>query len=117
MATKGNFSSPNYPGLYPIDITCEYRFSGNNVRKIEIEFLEFDVESASKTCSDARMGDYVELRSCYPMELLTYPKRRLCHQQTADNRYHIEWYESCVVLKFFSNEHFVGTGFFGLYTF
>ncbi|KAG5451364.1 suppressor of los1-1, partial [Clonorchis sinensis] len=117
MATKGNFSSPNYPGLYPIDITCEYRFSGNNVRKIEIEFLEFDVESASKTCSDARMGDYVELRSCYPLELLTYPKRRLCHQQTADNRYHIEWYEPCVLLKFFSNEHFAGTGFFGLYTF
>uniref|UniRef100_A0A183A575 CUB domain-containing protein n=1 Tax=Echinostoma caproni TaxID=27848 RepID=A0A183A575_9TREM len=45
QSVRGNFSSPNYPGLYPIDLICEYRFSGNNVRKIEIEFLAFDVES------------------------------------------------------------------------
>ncbi|VDO90239.1 unnamed protein product [Schistosoma mattheei] len=45
QSITGNFSSPNYPGLYPIDIICEYRFSGLNVRRIDIAFLEFDVES------------------------------------------------------------------------
>ncbi|KAF8572038.1 hypothetical protein P879_02643, partial [Paragonimus westermani] len=116
-STKGNFSSPNYPGLYPTELICEYRFSGPDVRKINIEFLEFDVESASKTCSDDRMGDYVEFSSCHSVELLSYPKRRLCHQTSRLNRYRIDWYEPCLLIRFSSNEMFVGHGFFGVYEF
>ncbi|KAF5406433.1 CUB domain protein, partial [Paragonimus heterotremus] len=116
-STKGNFSSPNYPGLYPTELICEYRFSGPDVKKINIEFLEFDVESASKTCSDDRMGDYVEFNSCHSVELLSYPKRRLCHQTSRLNRYRIDWYEPCLLIRFSSNEMFVGHGFFGVYEF
>ncbi|THD28931.1 hypothetical protein D915_000230 [Fasciola hepatica] len=117
QSLRGNFSSPNYPGLYPTDLVCEYRFSGNHVRKIVITFFTFDVESASKSCTDDRLGDYVELRSCYPMELISYPKRRLCHKQSDYNRYRIEWFEPCLILRFFSNEMFVRTGFLGEYIF
>ncbi|CAH8567972.1 unnamed protein product [Heterobilharzia americana] len=117
QSTKGNFSSPNYPGLYPIDLICEYRFFGINVKRIDITFLEFDVESTSKTCTDDSMGDSVEISSCYPVELLTTPKRRLCHKQSQLNPYKIQWYEPCLNLKFFSNGMYVRTGFFGVYEF
>ncbi|CAL8091238.1 unnamed protein product [Calicophoron daubneyi] len=117
QSLKGNFSSPNYPGLYPIDLLCEYRFTGSHIKKIEINFLEFDVEGGSKTCSDDRMGDYVELRSCYPMKLLSYRKRRLCNQQDAQNHHKIEWHEPCLLMRFYSNDKFVRNGFFGVYEF
>ncbi|VDP98424.1 unnamed protein product [Trichobilharzia regenti] len=117
QSMKGNFTSPNYPGLYPIDLTCEYRFFGINVKRIDIVFLEFDVESTSKTCADETMGDSVEISSCYPVELLTSPKRRLCHRQSHLNPYKIQWYEPCLNLKFFSNGMYVRTGFLGVYEF
>ncbi|KAK4470810.1 hypothetical protein MN116_005649 [Schistosoma mekongi] len=117
QSITGNFSSPNYPGLYPIDIVCEYRFSGINVQRIDIIFLEFDVESASKTCSDNTIGDSVEISSCYSIELLSSPKRRLCHKQNRMNPFKIQWYEPCLNLKFTSNEMYVRTGFFGIYEF
>ncbi|XP_018647218.1 hypothetical protein Smp_169170 [Schistosoma mansoni] len=103
QSITGNFSSPNYPGLYPIDIVCEYRFSGLNVRRIDIEFLEFDVESTSKTCSDDTMDDNVEISSCYPTDLLSTPRRRLCHKQNPVNPFRIHWHQPCLNLKFFSN--------------
>ncbi|CAH8856629.1 unnamed protein product [Trichobilharzia szidati] len=117
QSMKGNFTSPNYPGLYPIDLTCEYRFFGINVKRIDIVFLEFDVESTSKTCTDDTMGDSVEISSCYPVELLTSPKRRLCHRQSHLSPYKIQWYEPCLNLKFFSNGMYVRTGFLGVYEF
>ncbi|CAH8577769.1 unnamed protein product [Schistosoma rodhaini] len=117
QSITGNFSSPNYPGLYPIDIVCEYRFSGLNVRRIDIEFLEFDVESTSKTCSDDTMDDNVEISSCYPTDLLSTPKRRLCHKQNPVNPFRINWHQPCLNLRFFSNGMYVRTGFFGVYEF
>ncbi|TNN06847.1 Suppressor of lurcher protein [Schistosoma japonicum] len=117
QSITGNFSSPNYPGLYPIDVVCEYRFSGVNVQRIDIIFLEFDVESTSKTCTDNIMGDSVEISSCYSVELLSSPKRRLCHKQNPMNPFKIQWYEPCLNLKFSSNEMYVRTGFFGIYEF
>ncbi|KAH8869942.1 ATP-dependent DNA ligase [Schistosoma japonicum] len=99
QSITGNFSSPNYPGLYPIDVVCEYRFSGVNVQRIDIIFLEFDVESTSKTCTDNIMGDSVEISSCYSVELLSSPKRRLCHKQNPMNPFKIQWYEPCLNLE------------------
>ncbi|VDO99338.1 unnamed protein product, partial [Schistosoma margrebowiei] len=117
QSITGNFSSPNYPGLYPIDIICEYRFSGLNVRRIDIAFLEFDVESTSKTCTDDTMGDNVEISSCYPTELFSTPKRRLCQKQSPVDPFKIQWRQPCLNLKFFSNGMYVRTGFFGVYEF
>ncbi|CAH8510530.1 unnamed protein product [Schistosoma turkestanicum] len=117
QSITGNFSSPNYPGLYPIDVICEYRFSGVNVRRIDISFVEFDVESTSKTCMDDTMGDNVEISSCYSTELLSSPKRRFCHKQNPLNPFKVQWHEPCVNLKFFSNGMYVRTGFFGVYEF
>ncbi|CAH8538600.1 unnamed protein product [Dicrocoelium dendriticum] len=116
-STTGNFASPNYPGLYPTDLVCEYRFLGPNVKKIEIIFLEFDVEGSYKTCYDDSMGDYVELSSCQPISSPAYLKRRLCHRTKPDSLYRIDWYEPCLLLRFVSNAMFVRNGFLGVYKF
>ncbi|KAG5451361.1 hypothetical protein CSKR_201407, partial [Clonorchis sinensis] len=49
ISKSGNFSSPNYPGLYPVDTVCEYRLMGEKNEVISLRFLEFDIESSSST--------------------------------------------------------------------
>ncbi|KAA3682413.1 uncharacterized protein DEA37_0003045 [Paragonimus westermani] len=45
----GEFSSPNYPGLYPAEIVCDYKLIGRANEVILLQFIEFDIESSSHT--------------------------------------------------------------------
>ena len=44
VVQQGQFSSPNYPGLYPPGIKCHYIFHGHQWQGIQIEFQSFDLE-------------------------------------------------------------------------
>ena len=40
----GNFSSPGYPDPYPTYVYCRYIFVGKPDERINITFVEFDLE-------------------------------------------------------------------------
>lgn len=39
----GELISPTYPGVYPKDLSCSYKFIGIPGQRIRIEFRDFDV--------------------------------------------------------------------------
>ena len=45
---SGYFSSPNYPGLYPRDVKCDYNFYGLRNEKVQITFHTFDIEGVGQ---------------------------------------------------------------------
>ena len=53
---SGTIASPNYPGLYPRNVDCQYVFHGATAddQRVDINFTHFDVEGiapASVLCS------------------------------------------------------------------
>ena len=38
----GDIMTPTYPGVYPKDLTCAYRFLGKKGQRIRLEFRDFD---------------------------------------------------------------------------
>lgn len=42
---QGELRSPTYPGIYPKDLACTYKFIGTPGQRIRIEFRDFDVFS------------------------------------------------------------------------
>nr|CAH8853796.1 unnamed protein product [Trichobilharzia regenti] len=116
---SGFFTSPNYPGLYPVDIICEYRLVGYQNEVIDLEFQEFDVESNSVRCSTDGDGDYVEVRSCSTLSILDLGRKYYCQNvgQYKNNTIRINWRKSCLIIKFFSNNMIVRHGFLATYRF
>lgn len=43
---SGNFTSPNYPDLYPAGVQCIYVFKAHQWEGIRIEFLTFNLQPA-----------------------------------------------------------------------
>lgn len=40
---NGTILSPTYPGTYPKDLLCTYKFIGNKGQRIRLEFRDFDL--------------------------------------------------------------------------
>ncbi|ESO01251.1 hypothetical protein HELRODRAFT_174798 [Helobdella robusta] len=40
----GSFSSPNFPGLYPLNTRCHYQFIGQPDERVVIRFEYFDID-------------------------------------------------------------------------
>ncbi|KAH8869939.1 Suppressor of lurcher protein [Schistosoma japonicum] len=117
ISKTGYFTSPNYPGLYPIDITCEYQLIGSRDEMIALEFYEFDVESNSVRCSTDGDSDYVEIRSCFTLSVLDLTRKYYCRKIATNNTIHVNWRNPCLIIKFFSNSMIVRHGFLAEYTF
>ncbi|GAA48935.1 suppressor of lurcher protein 1, partial [Clonorchis sinensis] len=117
ISKSGNFSSPNYPGLYPVDTVCEYRLMGEKNEVISLRFLEFDIESSSSTCSADEMGDYVELNPCSMLDFLNMPQVRYCQARPKHKEVPIRWNNPCLKIRFVSNEVIVRRGFLAHYSF
>lgn len=54
------FSTPNFPGNYPINMICNYYFNGADEQTVEINFVYFDVEGVFPCDSDEHGSDSVE---------------------------------------------------------
>jgi hypothetical protein len=39
----GELLSPTYPGVYPKNLSCSYKFIGSAGQRVRIEFRDFDV--------------------------------------------------------------------------
>lgn len=53
-------SSPNYPGIYPINTECNYFFYGSENETVVIRFTYFDVEGVFPCYGDEVSSDSVE---------------------------------------------------------
>lgn len=40
---EGQFRSPTYPGVYPKNLQCQYRFIGRKGQRVRLEFMDFDL--------------------------------------------------------------------------
>ena len=40
---KGKILSPTYPGVYPKNLKCFYKFIGREGQRIRLEFRDFDI--------------------------------------------------------------------------
>lgn len=52
IRSSGNFSTPNYPNLYPHNTHCEWTISSEYGTLIELVFLDFDFEASTSCDSD-----------------------------------------------------------------
>ncbi len=39
----GEIMTPTYPGIYPKDMVCSYKFMGEPNQRIRLEFRDFDL--------------------------------------------------------------------------
>ncbi|XP_076296175.1 tolloid-like protein 1 isoform X2 [Lasioglossum baleicum] len=46
----GNIISPTYPGSYPKDMVCTYKFIGNRGQRVRLEFRDFDLYFGGPHC-------------------------------------------------------------------
>lgn len=40
---EGQFRTPTYPGVYPKNMQCQYRFIGRKGQRVRLEFMDFDL--------------------------------------------------------------------------
>ncbi|XP_063987835.1 tolloid-like protein 2 isoform X2 [Diachasmimorpha longicaudata] len=53
----GTILSPTYPGTYPKDLACTYKFMGNSGQRVRLEFRDFDLFFGGPHCP----FDYVKV--------------------------------------------------------
>ncbi|XP_053662149.1 cubilin homolog [Anopheles marshallii] len=56
-ALMGEFSTPNYPDTYPLNVECVWKLSASPGNKMTLSFKELDIEP-----TDDCNGDYLEVR-------------------------------------------------------
>ncbi|XP_046405387.1 tolloid-like protein 1 isoform X1 [Ischnura elegans] len=54
---QGVILSPTYPGVYPKDLSCSYRFNGDPGQRVRLEFRDFDLFFGGPHCP----FDYVKV--------------------------------------------------------
>ncbi|XP_064103778.1 cubilin-like isoform X5 [Macrobrachium nipponense] len=56
---NGQFMTPTYPGIYPKNISCYYKFIGRKGQRIRLEFRDFDLFYGGSHCpfDQAKMFD------------------------------------------------------------
>ncbi|XP_042885956.1 cubilin-like isoform X1 [Penaeus japonicus] len=47
---QGQFMTPTYPGVYPKNITCFYKFNGKKGQRVRLEFRDFDLFYGGSHC-------------------------------------------------------------------
>ncbi|XP_013418307.1 suppressor of lurcher protein 1-like [Lingula anatina] len=115
-AANGTFSSPNYPGNYPKQTECHYRFYGRPKERVRITFKSFDLEGVANSCKDpAIMADYVEFSDFIPPDKARIAK---CGSRPEDKPDPVMSDHQFFRMMFKSNEDdFYGTGFEATYEF
>lgn len=47
---EGQFRSPTYPGVYPKNLHCSYKFLGRKGQRVRVEFMDFDLFYGGSHC-------------------------------------------------------------------
>ncbi|XP_058976915.1 cubilin isoform X2 [Musca domestica] len=106
----GYFTSPNFPGLYPKNINCDYFFHGELDEKVIIRFSYFDVEGVG-SCEYLTASDYVEFSNFLSTDR-KFPK--YCGKR---DKFEIRSDDRFFRVSFHSNDRFDRSGFRAYYEF
>ncbi|KAH9505042.1 suppressor of los1-1 [Bulinus truncatus] len=114
VKTSGEFTSPNYNGLYPRNTECHYLFYGKERERVQIKFLDFDVDGLTPRCEESTNSDYVSFSNFAESE--DRKMTRLCGSAPAEKRE--IWSDGPFFRVIFkSNEMYDSTGFQAIYQF
>ncbi|XP_073817855.1 suppressor of lurcher protein 1-like [Musca autumnalis] len=106
----GYFTSPNFPGLYPKNLNCDYFFYGELDEKVIIRFSYFDVEGVG-SCEYLTASDYVEFSNFLSTDR-KFPK--YCGKR---DKFEIRSDDRFFRVSFHSNDRFDRSGFRATYEF
>ena len=75
MVDAGTFTSRNYPGLHPVDLTCSYTITVSTDSQIKLWFEDFDIQDETN-CG----YDHVSVSILYYLcvQNYTYPGKYIC---------------------------------------
>lgn len=111
----GNFSSPNYPGVYPSNTSCEYVFRGEPGEKVIITLDDFKVGVKTETDTCGGENDHVSF-TCYSHDGPDKGFQPICGEiQSVLTKRMSDGEYFRVLMK--SNENYEYTGFLGRYEF
>ncbi|XP_067137712.1 tolloid-like protein 2 isoform X3 [Centruroides vittatus] len=87
-AREGEILSPTYPGVYPKNLQCQYRFLGGKGQRVRLEFLDFDLVYGGSHCPFDYVKVFDGLNAEYPL-IGTYcgQQRNLVIYSSGDNLY------------------------------
>ncbi|XP_022253784.1 cubilin-like isoform X3 [Limulus polyphemus] len=85
---EGSFVSPTYPGVYPKNLNCQYRFLGGAGQRVRVEFMDFDLFYGGPHCPFDHVKVYDGSSSEDPL-IGTYcgQRRNLMVYSSAENLY------------------------------
>ncbi|XP_067675156.1 suppressor of lurcher protein 1-like isoform X1 [Haliotis asinina] len=112
--SHGNFTSPNYPGLYPRNTECHYLFYGKGKETVHIEFPVFQVEGIGPRCDEGTHSDYVSFSNFADTD--DRKLHRLCGVSSEKKEF-IESDGPFFRVVFKSNDVYDDEGFFAYYQF
>ncbi|CAL1541363.1 unnamed protein product [Lymnaea stagnalis] len=114
VKSSGEITSPNYNGLYPRNTECHYLFYGRGKERVQIIFVDFDVDGLTPRCEESTYSDYVSFSNFAETE--DRKMTRLCGQPPAEKRE--IWSDGPFFRVIFkSNEMYDSTGFQAYYQF
>ncbi|XP_074000211.1 suppressor of lurcher protein 1-like isoform X3 [Rhodnius prolixus] len=108
---EGQFTSPNFPGLYPRETECHYFFHGAANHRVRIIFHYFDIEGVHP-CDMSSASDYVEFSNFMGLDR---KYTRQCGQITSGMI--VESERKFFRVTFRSNDRLDATGFNATYQF
>lgn len=108
-ASSGEFTSPNYPGLYPRNIECNYSFHGKPKEIVNITFDKFQLSG----CDEQTNSDVITFSNFINAEDRKMP--RYCGLPNGYS--YIVSDGPFFRVTFRSNEKYEAEGFKGMYTF
>ncbi|XP_052711363.1 suppressor of lurcher protein 1-like isoform X3 [Crassostrea angulata] len=111
----GNFTSPNYPGVYPSVTNCQYVFRAERGERVTITMDNFDVGLRSETNVCGGQNDHVTF-TCYSHEGPDKGFQPICGVMQSLLTKRVSDGEYFRVLMT-SNDNYEHTGFLGRYEF
>lgn len=100
----GSFSSPNFPGLYPRNIECNYHFY-SKYQTLHIHFQTLDVDGVFPGCTEDTESDYI-----------FYDNKRFCGDKV-EFMENITKKSNYFKIKFVTNDVYDAMGFLASYRF
>lgn len=107
--SQGTFSSPNFPGPYPANSSCNWILTPPKTANFSLKFTSFNIHSNLKQCGGKKCRcDYVQLKELDPPQNAAGFNTKFCNDNPPNRVYNLM---SRVRIRFVSNSAEEGTGF------
>ncbi|XP_076467229.1 cubilin-like [Babylonia areolata] len=114
---NGTFASPGFPGPYPNNVHCLYKFVGRENQRVRIRFTSFVLQGRYPLCENDFVDVYAELQREDQDLLDAKLTGRFCGEGDENLPSLIQSTHHILYLSFFANRHKRNAGFNGTYQF